>query len=205
MGPQSVRAQGISRRLRTTKRVHPNPRSKPVPILSFNHLVSDRSNPKTDLQTSKKQSNDLRKELRLSQHALQAADRLKLELEGVQTENTNLQAQIIELQRANTELKKQNEKWKKFEGRNDADAKARIELEVVKGELEERVKELESREKDAGKEIKKLKALIKSLEVGIKIRCVSLPLTFDSLGYSRGDGEGTEGHAGRTGRGYGCF
>jgi chromosome segregation ATPase len=132
------------------------------------HLI-DTVFSKTDLQNSKKVNNDLRKELRLSQHAVQAAERLKLELEGVQGENANLQAQMAELQRGNTELKRQNEKWKKLETKNDQEARVRIDLEVVKGELEERVQELESKDKESLKELKKLRTQIKSLEVSISL------------------------------------
>jgi chromosome segregation ATPase len=120
---------------------------------------------KTELQNAKKANNDIRKELRLSQHAVQAAERLKLELEGVQDENANLQAQVAELQRGHADLKRQTEKWKKFETKNDQEAKARIDLEVAKGELEERVQELEMRDKESVRELKKLRSQVKTFEV----------------------------------------
>jgi predicted RNase H-like nuclease (RuvC/YqgF family) len=90
---------------------------------------------------------------------------LKLELEGVQDENANLQAQLAELQRGNADLKRQTEKWKKFETKNGQEAKTRIDLEVAKGELEERVQELETKDKESSRELKKFKAQIKQLEV----------------------------------------
>jgi chromosome segregation ATPase len=136
---------------------------RPISVYA-QHLI-DAMFSKTDLQNFKKVNNDLRKELRLSQHAVQAAERLKLELEGAQSENANLQAQMAELQRGNTELKRQTEKWKKLETKNDQEARTRMDLEVVKGELEERVQELESKDKESSRELKKLRTQIKSLEV----------------------------------------
>jgi len=128
------------------------------------HLKEHVTSLETELQTAKKAANELRKELRLSQHAVQAAERLKLELEGIQDENANLHAQLAELQRGNSDLKRQTEKWKKLETKNDQELKARMDLEVAKGELEERVQDLASKDKESTRELKKLRTQIKTLE-----------------------------------------
>ena len=92
-------------------------------------------------------------------------DRIRLELEGAQSDKAALEGQISEMQRTNTDLRRQVDKWKKLEGKGDQDAKAKLNLEVEKGELEGRLREFEKKEKASTKETRKIREQLNSLQV----------------------------------------
>lgn len=107
----------------------------------------------------------LAKESKTSARTSQAFERLKLELEGAKSANSSLEGQLAELEKANLDLKHQVEKWMRLEGKGEKEAKAKINLQVEKADLEDRLKEMERKDKETSKTLKAHRNQLRELQV----------------------------------------
>jgi len=120
--------------------------------------------PKGDLEALRKENQTLIKQHKTLSLSSQTVDRLRLELDGARSDNITLESQMSEFRKANTDLKRQMEQWKRLEERGDEDAKAKVELEVAKEELEERLQESSRKEKESQKELRRMRSLLEDLQ-----------------------------------------
>lgn len=106
-------------------------------------------------------------------------ERTKLQLDGAQSKNLDLERSNDELKRTNTELTRQLEKWQSLETKEgeaaDTERKQRIALEM---ELREAAETFEKKLAKAADDVERANARVEKIKGTVKEWEVSIPLLY---------------------------
>ena len=106
-------------------------------------------------------------------------ERTKLQLDGAQSKNLDLERSNDELKRTNTELARQLEKWQSLETKEgeaaDTERKQRIALEM---ELREAAETFEKKLAKAADDVERANARVEKIKGTVKEWEVSIPLLY---------------------------
>ena len=111
-------------------------------------------------------------------------ERTKLQLDGAQSKNLDLERSNDELKRTNTELTRQLEKWQSLETKEgeaaDTERKQRIALEM---ELREATETFEKKLAKAADDVERANARVEKIKGTVKEWEVSIPLFYIFMCY----------------------